>query len=144
MFKAIKKTTDFSRFLIIFFAIISIIYYAITFYFAKDRKRIGYNLLLVSIGYSIVVSSFNQVISTYLDQGFKFYLMFIVYGLLFTIFWGFPNYLYVINRKSLFETKKIDDATKEKIKEELNKIYKNNHKNAKKTDNNKKNNENIK
>ena len=48
--------------------------------------------------------------------------MFIVYGILFTIFWGLPNYLYFIKRKNLFETKKINEETKEKIKKELNKI----------------------
>ena len=104
------------------FAIISVIYFAITFYYAMDRKRLGYNLILVSVGYSVVVSSFNQVVATYLGQGTKFYVMFIVYGILFTIFWGLPNYLYFIKRKNLFETKKINEETKEKIKKELNKI----------------------
>jgi len=129
LYKGIKHFDAYDNkvisFFIVLFSLISIIYYAITFYFAKDRRRIGYNLILVSIGYSIAVASFNQTVSTYLGQGMKFYVMLIIYGILFTIFWGYPNYLYVINRKKMFETKKVDEETKKKIKEELSKILKN-------------------
>ena len=134
LYKRIKYFNAYSNsvsIMLLIFAIISIIYYSITFYFAKDRRRIGYNLLLVSVGYSVVVASFDQVVATYLDQGTKFYLMFIVYGFLFTAFWGFPNYLYIIKRKCFFETKKIDDETKAKIKEKLMEAYKNNSKQKK-------------
>ena len=107
---------------LILFAIISIVYYSVTVYFAKDRVRIAYNLLLVSVGVSIVIASYNQVIATYLDQGIKFYTMFVLYGVLFTVFWGLPNYLYIINRKELFKDKQtISQETKDKLKEELKK-----------------------
>lgn len=107
---------------LILFAIISIVYYSVTVYFAKDRVRIAYNLLLVSVGLSVVIASYNQVIATYLDQGLKFYMMFVLYGVLFTIFWGLPNYLYIIKRRELFKDKQtISQETKDKLKEELKK-----------------------
>ena len=98
--------------------IISILYYAYTFYFAKDRVKKAYLLLLISIFFSIFVASFNQTINTYYDQGAKTYLMFLVYIALFVIWWGLPNYTYFKRRKDMFGMKKV--MSKEELKNKIN------------------------
>ena len=57
----------------------SIAFYAYTFYYAKDRVKKSYMLIIISIFFSIFVASFNETINYYYDNGFKTYFMFIVY-----------------------------------------------------------------
>ena len=103
--------------------VISIGYYAYTFYYAKDRVKKAYLLIMISIFYSVFVASFNQTITTYYDQGIKTYLMFIVYIVLITCIYGLPNYVYFKRRKDMFVMDKAIDKEllKSKIKEAVEK-----------------------
>lgn len=103
-------------------AIISIILYGFTLYYAKDRVKVAYNLIIVTVFYSIIVASFNQVLETYYNQGVKTYIMFIVYVLLFICCYGLLNYVYFKRRKDMFGKKIImsKDELKKKIEEAKN------------------------
>ena len=113
--------------------IISIIFYAYTFYYAKDRVKKAYTLIMISIFYSVFVASFNQTISTYYDQGIKTYLMFIVYTILILCCYGFPNYIYFKRRKEFFVMPKVmsKELLKSKIKESMEKKKQENNNNNK-------------
>ena len=108
--------------------IVSIVYYSYTFYFAKDRVKKSYLLIIISIFFSVFVASFNQTITTYYDQGIKTYLMFILYLVLITFIYGLPNYVYFNRRKDMFVMDKTIDKEllKSKIKEAVEKKKDNN------------------
>ena len=103
--------------------VVSIGYYAYTFYYAKDRVKKAYMLIIISIFYSVVIASFNQTITTYYDQGIKTYLMFLVYLVLFLSCYGFPNYVYFKRRKDYFIMSNVisKELLKSKIKEAMDK-----------------------
>lgn len=105
-------------------AVISILLYGFTLYYAKDRLKIAYNFIIVSIFYSIVVASFNQVLETYYNQGTKTYTMFFVYIVLFICCYGMPNYVYFNRRKEMFGQKLV--MSKEELLEKINESKKNN------------------
>lgn len=116
--------------ILILFCVVSIIFYSYTFIQAKDRLKKSYNLLIISIVYGIITSSFNQTVDTYLYSNL-FVGMFFIYLVLFGFCWGVPNYIYFSKRKDLFKTdKKIS-------KEEIIKQIKNNPKYQEKMKNNK-------
>lgn len=103
----------------IIIAVISIVFFAYTVFLAKDRVKKSYYLIIATIFYSIVVASYNQVLSSYYDQGFKTILMYFVYLLLLICCWGIPNYTYFAKRKDFFELKKVmsKEELLDKIKE---------------------------
>jgi len=103
--------------------VVSIAYYSFTFYFAKDRVKKSYLLIIISIFFSVFVASFNQTITTYYDQGIKTYLMFILYLILITFIYGLPNYVYFERRKDMFVMDKAIDKEllKSKIKDAVEK-----------------------
>ena len=99
--------------------IIAIVLYTLTFYYAKNRLKWAYVLIVISIIYSIVNASFNQVINTFYDQGTKTYLMFLLYLLLFSLCYGIPSYIYFSKRKVMLIKKNM--ISKEELKEIINK-----------------------
>lgn len=109
--------------------ILSIIFYAYTFFYAKDRVKKAYLLIMISIFYGAFVAAFDQTLATYYNQGFKTYLMFIVYIALFVMWWGLPNYIYFQRRKEMFEIKKV--MSKEELKSKINEAIKDNNNNKK-------------
>ena len=123
LFKYIKNFNSLDNMFItivqLILCVVSIGYYAYTFYFAKDRLKKAYLLIIISIFYSIGVASFNQTLSTYYNQGAKAYLMFFVYLALFIVWWGLPNYVYFERRKDMFKMDKVmpKEELKAKIKE---------------------------
>lgn len=98
--------------ILIILCVISIVFYTYTFIFAKDRLLKSYNLIIASIGLSIITSSFSQTVDTYLYSN-MFILMFLLYIVLFTCCWGVPNYIYFSKRKDLFKLEK--NVSKEEI-----------------------------
>lgn len=110
--------------------IVSIIFYVYTFYYAKDRVKKAYNLIIFSIFYSVIIASFNQTLSTYYDQGIKTYLMFILYVVLLLCCYGFPNYVYFKRRENYFVLPKVisKELLKSKIKEAMDKKKQENNK----------------
>ena len=111
---------------------ISIIYYAITVYYAKDTDKKAYPLIIGSLALSIFVASFNQILATYYNMGLKTYSMFAVYIILFVCLWGMPNYVYFERRKDMFEHSNV--VPKEVLKEKIAEAIKKENKETKKDD----------
>ncbi|MBR3524161.1 MAG: hypothetical protein IKN87_05750 [Bacilli bacterium] len=130
LFKYIKHFNSldnmFLTILQLILCIVSIAYYAYTFFYAKDRVKKAYLLIIISIFYSIFVASFDQTLATYYNQGFKTYLMFVVYIGLFVIWWGLPNYIYFQRRKDMFEMKRV--MSKAELKSKISEAIKENNK----------------
>lgn len=100
-------------------AFLAILIYIFAFYRAKNRLKWSYNLVIISIFYSIFVASFNQTINTFYNQGVNSYLMFLAYLVLFILCYGLPNYIYFKRRKDMLIKKNL--LSKEELKEIINK-----------------------